>query len=99
MTARLIQYVIKRIGLSSTKTGDRSTALHGKPLKNCIRKDGAGRLSNLLAHHVRALAEDSGIKLMVNRIEYHPGFRQKERKTNFLLFFRSMIRDAERKAG
>ena len=43
----------------------------------------AGRIkaigvSNFLAHHVKALMEDSEIKPMVNQIEYHPGFAQKE---------------------
>ena len=43
----------------------------------------AGRIraigvSNFLAHHVKALIEDSEIKPMVNQIEYHPGFGQKE---------------------
>lgn len=35
-------------------------------------------MSNFLAHHVRALTEDSEIKPMVNQIEYHPGFGQVE---------------------
>nr|WP_325238957.1 aldo/keto reductase [uncultured Oscillibacter sp.] len=35
-------------------------------------------VSNFLAHHVRALTEDSEIKPMVNQIEYHPGFGQVE---------------------
>lgn len=33
-------------------------------------------VSNFLAHHVRALTEDSDTKPMVNQIEYHPGFGQ-----------------------
>lgn len=35
-------------------------------------------VSNFLAHHIRALIEDSDIKPMVNQIEYHPGFGQIE---------------------
>lgn len=33
-------------------------------------------VSNFLAHHLRALIEDSEIKPMLNQIEYHPGFAQ-----------------------
>ena len=35
-------------------------------------------VSNYLAHHVKALMEDTEIKPMVNQIEYHPGFGQLE---------------------
>lgn len=35
-------------------------------------------VSNFLAHHVKALMEDSEIAPMVNQIEYHPGFGQVE---------------------
>lgn len=35
-------------------------------------------VSNFLAHHVQALMEDADIAPMVNQIEYHPGFGQKE---------------------
>lgn len=43
----------------------------------------AGRIraigvSNFLAHHVKALMEDGDIAPMVNQIEYHPGFGQRE---------------------
>ncbi len=33
-------------------------------------------VSNFLAHHLKALVEDSEIKPMLNQIEYHPGFAQ-----------------------
>ncbi|MFC6175959.1 aldo/keto reductase [Companilactobacillus huachuanensis] len=35
-------------------------------------------VSNFLAHHLKALVEDSTIKPMLNQIEYHPGFAQTE---------------------
>ena len=35
-------------------------------------------VANYLAHHVKALMEDVRIQPMVNQIEYHPGFGQKE---------------------
>lgn len=35
-------------------------------------------VSNFLAHHLKALVEDSAIKPMLNQIEYHPGFAQME---------------------
>ena len=35
-------------------------------------------VSNFLSHHLQALIEDSSIKPMIDQIEYHPGFMQKE---------------------
>ena len=35
-------------------------------------------VSNFLSHHLQALIEDCSIKPMVDQIEYHPGFMQKE---------------------
>lgn len=35
-------------------------------------------VSNFLSHHLEALMEEASVKPMINQIEFHPGFMQKE---------------------